>query len=418
MYIDDISRFHELRKAQVQLIDAVKKSIENAYEFSQSENTAISDGPYSGQIAADSFFDDVNIDSRMCEVIRRANAGSLKTTARDISFGQLLRDAKSISNAKEWIRKTDEYLRSDMLNHEELTYFKLRDAEIDYTKELYHCLELVFILVRKSKKKQRNDDSYFLEYCALCWRLVHKQNNQNLYDSTDYSTSYCLVHHPKKSVYEHKKARAALISAVDKSDHEMRDMFIRRKNDLSLNPRILYRATAIFSDKPSRVELEAHRTGNSWVDSARLIIEISKIHFPRASVVLNAIPINKLSSWKEWFYAVINSLDSSGTDKSNWEEAWGNLPNDQAATSLEVGENVLLNIIHRYESANNIKNMKQPRGPKAGSVPKNDELRASIIFLAAQQMAENNKIDAAEIGRKLNKSRERIRVLLKELGIR
>ncbi|WP_279452377.1 hypothetical protein [Aeromonas hydrophila] len=56
MYIDDISRFHELRKAQVQLIDAVKKSIENAYEFSQSENTAISDGPYSGQIAADSFF--------------------------------------------------------------------------------------------------------------------------------------------------------------------------------------------------------------------------------------------------------------------------------------------------------------------------------------------------------------------------
>lgn len=88
---------------------------------------------------------------------------------------------------------------------------------------------------------------------------------------------------------------------------------------------------------------------------------------------MNNISVEEISSWKEWFYAVINSLDPSGMDASSWVDAdidWRGMPDDQAATSLEVGENVLLNIIHRYESVNNIKAISRPRGPKKGAVKK------------------------------------------------
>lgn len=414
-----MSETHRLRKAQAELLDIITITIERAYEQSQIRSMPISDGKGpSGSVMAD-FFQRAFLDSRIGEAITNATGESFDIFSEGISLGSLLRKAKTLRKAKGWIRKTEEHLKGKQVNKSDLISASVRDAEIDYVKEIYHCLELIAILTQKSKRIQRKRNGYFLEYCALCWRLVNKNKILNYSDPADYSAYYCLEHHPKKSGSRYHSARTALFSAIDKSDRELKEELIRRRNENLLTPFFLYKSTARFAKKHPKMVLDAFYTGDSWKNRVSRIIEISKLYYPSASEAMKDIFIKDPVSWQEWFYAVIKSFDSSGIDAASWDDAnvaWKSMSDDQAAISGDVGEDVLLNIIHRYESTCNIKAMPQPRGPKKGEVKKNDALRSEITILATRQIDEKNKINVNDIVEKLNVSRTLVYRLLKELG--
>lgn len=413
-----------LRRAQSSLSDDIRKVIDQAYEQSQKQNKPISDGRIEGDLVVADFFDTIIIDSQVSEAITKSINKSFESIHGEISIGLLLREAKTPHKAKKWILKTEEYLRSRLVNTDCFKFISEQYPVIDYLKELYHCLELITMLIKKSKRIQRVKSGYFLEYCALCWRLVNKNKLLEFDESADYSASYCLEHHPKKFDWKYQCARSALRAAIEKSDHELNELkeeLIRKNNDGSLTPRFLYKATARFAKKPSRIDLDKYHTGDFWRNRASRIIEISKPYYPHASEAMKSILIDELSSWQEWFYAVINSLDPSKTDESNWvctNIDWSSMSDDKAAISLDVGEVVLLNIIHRYECVSNINATPRPRGPEKGAVKKNEALRSDIIFLANKQKTKNNEINGAQIAKELDISRQRVSVLLKELGLR
>lgn len=410
-----------LRSAQVSFLNSVRKTVDESYEQSQRQNKPISDGMVANQLAAADFFDAIFIDSQVAEAIRNATNLSFGPSSGDISVGQLLREAKTLRKAKGWVRKAETYVRSRPVDESVVIPASTQCSEIDYLKELYHCLELITILVKKSKRTQRKKEGYFLEYCALCWRLVNKNKILNFDESADYSASYCLKHHPKKSDWEYHHARSALLAAIDNSDHELKGELIDRKKNKRLTPLFLYKSTARFTTKPPAMVLDMLHTGDSWKDRAARIIEASKSYYPTASEAIKAIPIAELSSWEAWFYAVINALDPSGKDASSWDDArvdWKSMSDDQSAASKEVGEEVLLNILHRYEAVSRINSTPRPRGPKKGTVATNEALRADITLLANLQKEKNNKINASQIAKYLKISRQRVSVLLKELGLR
>ena len=416
-----MSEYQKLRSAQDNVLKAVRKAIDESYEYSQKQGKSISHGRVASQLAVADFFNTVVIEPRISALIVSISALPIPSTTDGISIGELLRNAKTQREAKKWIEKTEKYLLSKLSNESDFLVVSELSAEIDYLKQIYYCFELISILIKKSKRIQRKKDGYFLEYCALCWRLVNKNKILNYDESADYSAYYCLEHHPKKADWEYHRARLALLKAIENSDHVSYEELIERKKDKLVTPLFLYKATAKFASKPSEMVLECFHVEDLWKDRVGRIIEVSESYYPNASEAIKSISVARLTKWREWFYSVISSLDPSGKDASNWDDScgdWIGESDDKLSQSQYFGERVVLNILHRYEAVCNINNIPRPRGPKKGAVNKKDGLRSEITSLANIQIEKNNKINASEIGKELNMSRQRISVILKELGLR
>jgi hypothetical protein len=408
----------KLKKAQNQLLESVREVINQSYKDSQKDNVPISNGHMAGQIMAAVLFNNIYIDQDIAEALYDAN---IKSFSVNLSVGQFLRDGKTLRKSKKWIIKTENNIHSKLVDKTKITSYTLQCASIDYLKELYHCLELISILVRKSKRIQRKKNGFFLEYCALCWRLVNKNKLLNFDESTDYSASYCIEHHPKKADWNYHLARNTLISAIEKTNSNLKEELIERKKDNEITPLFLYKSTATFAKKHPKKDMVLFHSGDTWKDRASLIKNLAESYYPNASLAMKSIYVLKLFSWEAWFNAVINALDTSGKDMANWGDAgtnWNRITDDQASVSEYVGETVLLNIIHRYEAVSNINAIPRLRGPKKGTVATNKSLRAVISKLAKEQKANDRKINASEIAKKLNISRQRVNVLVKELGLR
>ncbi|MNQ86269.1 hypothetical protein D3C85_1014570 [compost metagenome] len=250
--------------------------------------------------------------------------------------------------------------------------------------------------------------------------MVNKNNLILHSHSEHYSRFYCLEHHPKKSDLNYHKAKGALRAAIKRLNVKVVTVSASK-----YEPNELYAATGKIVEKIKITDFNKNLNGNSWRDSSRCILEMSKRYYPHANKVLSNVAIDTLSSWKEWFYAVIKALDPSGIDSSNWNDInvdWDGISDAQAVTNDFVGERVLLNILHRYECVSAISTLHRtfprPRGPQKGTVNKNNELREKITILANRQMAENYKINAAKIAKEMMLSRQRVNVLLRELELR
>ncbi|MFG0873076.1 hypothetical protein ACF8QD_05155, partial [Aeromonas media] len=419
-----MSEIINIKSSQSLLLREVEKCIDEGSRISNLTKRPISDGPFKDYLIAASFFGNIIIPSEVYHDIR-CMVRELYVSKKRVTMLGALQDDMSLKGLIEYARtlkKTNKIISNTIYS---LRFFETRkdviNAKVDYLYELKYCLLLISDLINRSKgvnRHRRRED--FLEYCALCWRLVNK-NNSILYSHTEhYSRFYCLVHHPKKSDLNYHKAKGALLAAIKRLN-----INVITVSPNKYGPYELYAATGRIVEKIKLPDFYKRLNGNSWYDSARCILEISKHYYPHANKVLINIAIDNLSSWKDWFYAVIKALDPSGVDSSNWNNVnvdWNGVSDNQAVTNGLVGERVLLNILHRYECVSFISDLHRtfprPRGPQKGTVKKNNELRERITVLANRQMAEDFKINAAKIAKEMMLSRQRVNVILRELGLR
>ncbi|MGE6149016.1 hypothetical protein ACLHZ5_14180 [Aeromonas media] len=453
-----------LTTAGKRLVTGTRQVIDVCMELSTRQRRPISDGHFCDPFFVTDFFDDpltvadffdnLIIDSEIVRAISIAinheefnpsleseelNAlkkinSSIESMSVAMSIGWLLRNIKNLRKIKWIIRIAEKFVKSIQANNFVFP-IEVKNSKIDYLINLLYCIESISTLVRESKKDVTYDDGYFTEYCALCWRLVNKYKHLIYSISDNYSEFYCLEHHPTVNKGKHEAAKRALATAIKNSDHEMKELFVNKnntKNKKSPNPLIFYRATATFAKKTSIATLETDAVGSFWRERVSFIVELAKRDYPHAFKLIEPISINNLSSWKEWFYAVINALDNSKKGKStqykstqykstqykstqdadNWVDAsnvgnstrpsWMEMSDDAASFSYEVGADVMLNILRRFESVSVINSLPRPRGTQKGTVKKNEFLIERVTFFAKKQLIETGKVNASQVARDIN----------------
>ncbi|EMA9661580.1 hypothetical protein U5884_003682, partial [Vibrio parahaemolyticus] len=191
-----------------------------------------------------------------------------------------------------------------------------------------------------SDNTQKKHTTLALPFCALCYKRV----NQSPY--------YCRDHHSSRNALAYKKTTRRLVSAVyrysnDKS--EKRNLNDYKRGDLTLTAELLYRWLALFSVQP-RMAIgllnQVDKTEPDWTGYAKVILEFSKSHYPKAYDMIKDLEINR-ASYEDWIV---------GTARSLGGEIEGNLWRlKDADIWLETSNNMqksmtLLNCISRYEA--------------------------------------------------------------------
>ncbi len=232
-----------------------------------------------------------------------------------------------------------------------------------------------------------------LPFCALCYKRV----NQSPY--------YCRDHHSSRNALAYKKATRRLVSAVyrysnDKS--EKRNLNDYKRGDLTLTAELLYRWLALFSVQP-RMAIgwlnHVDQTEPDWTGYAKVILEFSKIHYPKAYEMIKDLEINR-ASYEIWIVEIARSLGG---------EIEGNLWRlKDADIWLETSSNMqksmtLLNCISRYEAFMVVCSFPIETGVIKGTnvdIEKRDRLKALL-----EERKVNPNITMNEIAKTLGISR-------------
>lgn len=191
-----------------------------------------------------------------------------------------------------------------------------------------------------SDKVSKTYSALVLPFCALCYKRV----NQSSY--------FCREHHSSRNALAYKKATRRLVSAVyrysnDKS--EERNLNDYKRGDLTLTAELLYRWLALFSVQP-RMAIgwlnQVDKTEPDWTGYAKVILEFSKSHYPKAYEMIKDLEINR-ASYEDWIVEIARSLggEIEGNlwrlkDSDIWLEASSNMQKSMT----------LLNCISRYEA--------------------------------------------------------------------
>ena len=442
---------HTLKNAQENLSKEVDRIIQESTELSKKSKKPIADGYVKGQTPVAELFDRTPIDLRIMKSINDAILASglsnrfkppIGEHCDNIYLGELLRKTKTVNKAKEVILCTITYLKNKrFFNEQKATVF---NEKINYLTNLYFHLSCIKNLIKSSKKIKKRDFVAPTEFCVLCWRLVNKAefvslSSPEVYqvnpvkgkitNPKGYSNYYCFEHHPKIRNSKYHYARAALTYAIKVLNINTVDI---------IDPLVFYAATSRCVQKTN--PLDHKETSNAvklggretWHNRAYLIKEMSRLHYPNAYHAIEKIVIENQVSWIGWFHSIIDSLDSHNStllkkDLFNWKSSGVDIKemsNKDAIASDYIGEDVLISILHRFECVCKINEIyienktNRPRGPKKGSVKKNDMLRLKIINIVNKQLEESTHINGAQIARDLGISRERVSKLLKEMSIR
>ena len=332
------------------------------------------------------------------------------------SVGELLRIHSSLKQVQKHISSAITDIRAMTLEPE----------QIDYLKELYHCYALSESTLKASRKTKRTDDGHFQEYCSLCWRLIYKYQHLNL-DQTSYSNHYCIVHHPKQNDNIYHRDRTKLISAVkNRSNAEELDkikFICDPHSSRTKSARYLYSLTNTFSKYPREEVITLYKNKDAPYEMLDNLLKIAAKHYPESYMKLQDFDLNKCNSWMSFFSWIIQALDPNGYDVESWKETKELLEETDVNDQLSHNDSLidwrsLLRIIHRYQAFHNIAKISQPRGPKKGTVPKDEELRSRIQSIAEIQLIGQGKINASKIAIQVNRSNVRVGQLLKEMGLR
>ncbi|EHH2480329.1 hypothetical protein J7X22_000296 [Vibrio parahaemolyticus] len=232
-----------------------------------------------------------------------------------------------------------------------------------------------------------------LPFCALCYKRV----NQSFY--------FCREHHSSRNALAYKKATRRLVSAVyrysnDKS--EKRNLNDYKRGDLTLTAELLYRWLALFSVQP-RMAIgflnQVDKTEPDWTGYAKVILEFSKSHYPKAYDMIKDLEINR-ASYEDWIVETARSLGG---------EIEGNLWRlKDAGIWLETSNNMqksmtLLNCISRYEAFMIVCSFPIETGVIKGTnmdIEKRDRLKALL-----EERKVNPNITMNEIAKTLGISR-------------
>ncbi|HCM0972642.1 helix-turn-helix domain-containing protein [Vibrio parahaemolyticus] len=244
-----------------------------------------------------------------------------------------------------------------------------------------------------SDKVSKTYSALALPFCALCYKRV----NQSFY--------FCREHHSSRNALAYKKATRRLVSAVyrysnDKS--EKRNLNDYKRGDLTLTAELLYRWLALFSVQP-RMAIgflnQVDKTEPDWTGYAKVILEFSKSHYPKAYDMIKDLEINR-ASYEDWIVETARSLGG---------EIEGNLWRlKDADIWLETSNNMqksmtLLNCISRYEAFMIVCSFPIETGVIKGTnmdIEKRDRLKALL-----EERKVNPNITMNEIAKTLGISR-------------
>ncbi|HCH1222657.1 TPA: hypothetical protein NKQ07_002439 [Vibrio parahaemolyticus] len=244
-----------------------------------------------------------------------------------------------------------------------------------------------------SDNTQTKHTTLALPFCALCYKRV----NQSPY--------YCRDHHSSRNALAYKKTTRRLVSAVyrysnDKS--EKRNLNDYKRGDLTLTAELLYRWLALFSVQP-RMAIgllnQVDKTEPDWTGYAKVILEFSKSHYPKAYDMIKDLEINR-ASYEDWIVETARSLGG---------EIEGNLWRlKDADIWLETSNNMqksmtLLNCISRYEAFMIVCSFPIETGVIKGTnmdIEKRDRLKALL-----EERKVNPNITMNEIAKTLGISR-------------
>ena len=397
-------------KALVQKVELV---LESAIAKAKVENLSITVRRRDKSILLWKVLEGVRIDDKIyAYIFSIPNRAKYPPTAP--TLGHLLRAFTSIKQVKEHLLKAASDVRS----------CTLESKQIDYIKELHHCYAIADIYLKASRSTKRSNDEYFQEYCSLCWRLVYKYKRLNFGDE-EYSNHYCKYHHPKKNDATYHKDRRKVLSAAKKRKSAEDLVKLRVIHDpytmRSSSARTLYSLTSTFAES-YRKALKGLNQINSLKGEKEFkeLMKIASFYYPAAYDQIKTIQLNNNDSWVFFFKQVIANLDPSGFDEESWTDTKDF--SDKICISIDqvpkTEWHILFNILHRYQSFMNIQRIPQPRGPKKGTVIKNEVLRDKISNIATRLHKAGERINASFIAREVGISPQRANKIVKELGLR
>tara|TARA_R110001583_G_scaffold19264_1_gene75572 strand:- start:174 stop:1436 length:1263 start_codon:yes stop_codon:yes gene_type:complete len=278
--------------------------------------------------------------------------------------------------------------------------------EIDlYIDIARYCLILVSNTISKNYKKNKQNKLFF---CSLCWRKPIS------------SLSYCSFH---DSTYPRNRSnyvrdRRLIIKEIKKNENfssslKLYETGAKLKHDL---PEMIGGWFSNLIEKPVEFNLDKNLINSlsgEWYLTYERILNLMEKGYPITYKQMHEIRPIDYSSLENWLKDVIKKLDPHDYKYQLHDMMdWLNLTGDRNDWRI------ILNIFHRYETYQKLTTKKQPRGPKRGEVNKDELLRKKIIKLAQKQLTTKGKINAAEIGRNINKSRQRVSVIINELKLR
>jgi hypothetical protein len=289
------------------------------------------------------------------------------------------------------------------------------ELEKDY---MIHLSDVVYLCIIYSFKKITKRDLHSTICCCLCWRAVKSGSLQ-----------YCKLHQEDKMLRQ-RDERRLYAKIIERNDDHSIDLKRRLKSKAGReNIRFKkYHWSSLFAADVSVFDFYKYTKVSApkpdkWRSDAKNGIDYLKNGFPLCHEVLKSVLPEAYDNWADWFDEIREKLDPEcppviTQDDINAEA--GVIPvNYWLCYKWDVEDwALLLRIVHRFESYHALHSTPKKRGPKIGTVPKNDSLREKIKKIADKQIKMHGKIKAVAIADELSISAQRVSILLKELGLR
>lgn len=381
------------------LYSEVKSRLEKLVIESESSGLPISAKPRTGRTCVLTAFEDLEIDINFLAEFQTHNE-LLKTYSK--------RSIKSVSDfirANGGINKTIEvvgkFLPLCRKQRQKLPHYA-------YTDTLHECLHLMKNTTPRRYLRANEKSS---TYCSFCWRRV------------DMSKYFCEIHHPSQSKKAYYQAKNRLIRAIQLRNPEYYAEYkiINTPNHKRRLPLYYYKWTESFVPNPIKIARQLESVELSKLDYQNTkgkLLDLIRINYPLTYNLFEREKFNETETWQDFIILSLKALD--GIESSLWQakgiDSWMSII---SVEPISPDIRVILNVFRRHEATEVINSMQRPRGPKKGAdIPsKNKNLREKVIQLVKKQSESGKKINKAAIGRELNLSRERIRVLMKELDL-
>jgi len=295
------------------------------------------------------------------------------------------------------INKLIAFLRNDrkyLSGHEEVNYGSM---------VLYSCESAMFATNKSHYRTIRNP----MPYCSLCWRRV------------EYSKYYCQEHHPKQSRNQHYSSRAALFSAIKNTKSEFQielqnHMDKKQSTQLAL---LMYKWTQSFAEQPIMIKKQFPNIDvlyiQNWKKAAVKIQQFCLSTYPRTYNKTQYVVPNSFENWESWSLSIIAELDP--TEAIFWEIK--ELSEWLGFDSPYPPWMTLLAVLQRHEATEVINSLPQPRGVKKGSTRINPRLTKNICDEISNLKHNSQRINQAEIARKLDIPRSTVNRIIKKYDL-
>jgi hypothetical protein len=386
----------DLEYASIKLSSEIRKALSKLKVLAQESEKRISAKPKEGYLCVLSAIEDIDLETQFISSFQKLFSPIKAYANTPINSVKQFIHANGGVNSS--IEKLRDYLTITVVD--ETDYISI------YANSFYGSLLDIKASTSRRHLKQL---SFQLPYCAFCWRRVEDSNG------------YCQVHHPNQSKSSFYKAKSALIAALKYNNSKYLEEYrwLEKKDIRKLSlAKYAFKWTASFASHPrliSRALVSSEISDQNIKVLAGKLLLFSKDEYPQTFKLLVKIYFPDITSWQDFVLKIVNVLDPiesvywEAKDVIDWMSPDGSAPNIF----------VILMILQRHEAYQYINSLPRPRGPVKGVVLPSQkiELRKKISDLVQSQKDKGQKLNRAEIARKLNLSRQRVSVLIKELEI-